>query len=114
MSQPEDADEGFDSSVCSTSDNRFLHLHECAVSGDMPAEIRSLVGRCEVNEISFSNDEMSLALKFGELVWRRLLRTAEHYERQSENFMPGDVRSPMMKDAAKAMRFVLSDCARDL
>jgi hypothetical protein len=96
------------------SDNRFIHLHECAVSGDMPAEIRNLVGRCEVNQINFSNDDMSLALKFGELVWRRLLRFAEHYERQSKNFMPDDIRGPMMAQAAKHMRFVLSDVARDL
>lgn len=95
-------------------DNRFIHLHECAISGDMPAKIRSLVGRCEINEISFSNDDMSLALKFGELVWRRLLRLAEHYEKQSKNFMPDDIRGPMMAQAAKDMRFVLSDVARDL
>jgi hypothetical protein len=119
MTKPENADEGFDSSDCSTSDNRFIHLHECAVSGDMPAEIRILVGRCEINETTFSNDDfsnddMSLALKFGELVWRRLLRFAEHYERQSKNFMPDDIRGPMMAQAAKDMRFVLSDVARDL
>lgn len=59
-------------------DNRFIDLHDCAVSGEMPAEIRSLIGRCEINEATFSNDEMSLALKFGELVWRRLLRTARY------------------------------------
>lgn len=96
------------------NDNRFIHLHDCAVNGDMPIEIRQLIDRCEVNEINFSNDDMSLSLKFCELLWRRLLRTAEHYERQSQNFMPEDIRGPMMKDAAKAMRFVLSDCARDL
>ena len=114
MTKPETTDEGFDSSDCSTSDNRFIHLHECAVSGDMPAEIRGLVGRCEINEITFSNGDMSLALKFGELVWRRLLRFAEHYERQSKNFMSDDIRGPMMAQAAKDMRFVLSDVARDL
>ena len=80
----------------------------------MPAEIRELIGRCEINENTFSNDDMSLALKFGELVWRRLLRTAEHYEKQSGNFMDWDTRGPMMAEAAKSMRFVLSDVARDL
>jgi hypothetical protein len=94
-------------------DNRFIDLHDCAVSGEMPTEIRTLVGRCEVGD-KVSNDDLSLALKFGELLWRRLLRFAEHYERQSENFMPGDIRGPMMGQAAKDMRFVLSDVARDL
>jgi hypothetical protein len=80
----------------------------------MPVGIRSLVERCEINEINFSNDDMLFALKFGELVWRRLLRFAEHYERQSKDFMPDDIRGPMMAQAAKDMRFVLSDVARDL
>ena len=79
----------------------------------MPPEIRQLIGRCEVGD-RFDNDDMSLALKFGELVWRRLLRLAEHYERQSELFMPGDSRIQPMKQAAKDMRFVLSDTAVDL
>ena len=41
---------------------------------DMPETIRQLIARCEANETSFSNDDMSLALKFGELLWRRLER----------------------------------------
>ena len=102
-------------SNCSdTTDNRFIHLHDCAVSGEMPAEMRSLIGRCEINENDFSNDDMSLALKFGELCWRRLLRLSEHYEKQSGNFMEWDSRGGMMAQAAKDMRFVLSDVARDL
>ena len=95
-------------------DNRFIDLHDCAVSGEMPAEIRRLIGRCEIGEERFTNASMSMALKFGELIWRRLLRTAEHYERQANNFMPGDDRALWMEESAKAMRFVLSDCARDL
>lgn len=74
------------------ADNRFTDLHPLAISGEMPQEITSLVGRCEINEDTFSNDDLSLALKFGEMVWRRLLRMAEHYERQSKHFMPGDSR----------------------
>lgn len=98
---------------CSTSDNRFIDLHDCAVSGEIPSGIRSLIGRCEVLD-RIDNDDLSLALKFGELLWRRLLRMAEHYEKQSGNFMPGDSRADMMAQAARDMRFVLSDCVRDL
>ena len=57
------------------NDNRFIDLHECLVTGELPPEIKSLIGRCEINERSFTNDDLSLALKFGEMVWRRLLRT---------------------------------------
>lgn len=94
--------------------NRFIDLHHCAVSGEMPHDIQSLSGRCEIGEVRFDNDDMSLALKFAELLWRRLRRLAEHYEAQSDNYMPGDTRGPMMAESAKAMRFVLSDVARDL
>ena len=93
--------------------NQFTDLHECAISGEIPPDIRSLIERCEVCD-KVDNDDLSLSLKFCELLWHRLLKTAEFYEKQSENFMRGDVRSQMMVDAAKAMRFVLSDCARDL
>lgn len=111
----DDANECSGSRHCSAaSDNRFIDLHDLAVSGEMPPEIQSLVGRCEINETTFSNDDMSLALKFGELVWRRLVRMAEHYESVSEHFMDGDNRAGMMRQAAKDMRFVLSDTARDL
>lgn len=96
------------------SDNRLIDLHDCAVSGEMPEDIKTLVGMCETGTTSFGNDDLSLALKFGELVWRRLLRMAEHYEKQSENIIEGDIRGPMMAQAAKDMRFVLSDTARDL
>lgn len=44
----------------------------------------------------------------------RLQRLAEHYERQSQNFMPGDIRANCMADAGKDMRHVLNDCAKDL
>lgn len=77
-------------------------------------EIQQLIGRCEINERSFDNADMSVALKFGEMMWRRLTRMAEYYERQSGNFMPGDIRAKCMADAAKDMRHVLADCAKDL
>ncbi len=37
----------------------------------------------------------------------RLGRLVAHYERMSELFMPGDIRGPMMADAAKDMREIL-------
>ena len=93
--------------------NRSTDLHDCAISGEIPPNIKSLIGRCEIRD-AIDNDDLSQSLQFGELLWHRLLRTAEFYEKQSENFMRGDARSQVMVDAAKAMRFVLSDCARDL
>jgi len=81
---------------------------------ELPDEIQQLVKRCEINEHTFDNDEMSVALKFGEMLWRRLNRVADHYERQSSNFMPEDIRGPMMAEAAKSMRHVLSDTKKDL
>ena len=83
-------------------------------SADLPEEFAQLVGRCEINEITFTNDEMSLALKFGQMLFRRLTRLAEHYERMSGHFMPEDIRGPMMAHAAKDMRAVVSDCVQDL
>ena len=94
-------------------ENRLIELHGNAVSGELPPDIKSIVSRCEAGELYFDNIDMSQALKFGEMTWRRLLRLAEHYERMSENFMPGDIRGPMMAQAAKDMRLVLSDVARD-
>lgn len=81
---------------------------------DKPASITQLVGRCEVGEESFSNDDMSVALKFGELLWRRLEKMADHYERQSGNFMPRDIRGPMMQHASDDMRHVLNNTAKDM
>ena len=87
----------------------------CAAFDDaLPDEIKQLVGRCEINEHTFDNDEMSVALKFGEMLWRRLARMADHHERQSGNFMPDDIRGPMMAQSAKDMRHVLEDTRRDL
>ncbi len=80
----------------------------------LPDEIKLLVGRFEINEHTFGNDDISLALKFGEMLWRRLAKMADHYERQSDNFMPDDIRGPMMAQSAKDMRHVLDDTRRDL
>ena len=81
---------------------------------ELPPEIMQLIGRCEINESQFDNDDMSIALKFGEMLWRRLTRMAEHYEKQSGNFMPEDIRGPMMAQAAKDMQYVLTDTDKDL
>jgi len=89
---------------------------DCSAALDdaFPDEIRSLVGRCEINEHTFDNDDMSVALKFGEMLWRRLAKMADHYERQSGNVMPNDIRGSMMAQAANDMRHVLSDTRKDL
>lgn len=81
---------------------------------DLPQSIVRLIRRCEVNELAFTNEEMSLALMFGELLWRRLEKLADHYERQSDNFMPGDIRAHCMSDAFKDMRDVLRRCGEDM
>ena len=77
------------------------------MQAELPVEIAQLVGRCEVNEHTFDNDSMSVSLKFGEMLWRRVASTAAHYESQSENFMPHDIRGPMMAQAAKDLRGIL-------
>lgn len=81
---------------------------------EYPQQIKQLVARCEIAEHTFDNDDMSLALKFGELLWRRLIRFAEHYEKMSGNFMPEDIRGPMMAQAAKDMRHILNDVRTDI
>ena len=83
-------------------------------SADLPEEFAQLVGRCEISETAFTNDEMSVALKLGQMLFRRLTRLAEHYERMSGHFMPEDIRGPMMAEAAKDMRAVVSDCVKYL
>ncbi len=80
---------------------------------EMPPDIKSLIAKCEVNWKRFNNREMSTALHFAEMLWRRLSRMAEHYERQSGNFMDGDIRGPMIAQAAKDMQHVLRDCTND-
>lgn len=80
----------------------------------LPPEIAILVERCKVDEAAFDNADMSLALKFGELLWRRLARMAEHYERMSTQFVEQDIRGPLMSQSAKDMRHVLGDVKKDL
>ena len=81
---------------------------------ELPEEIKQLIARCMVNEVSFDNDDMSVALKFGEMLWKRLYRMSDHYEKQSKQFVSGDIRGPMMAQAAEDMRHVLTDTDRDL
>lgn len=80
---------------------------------EIPDEISRLIHRCESGESSFDNDDMSAALMFGTLLWRRLTRLSEHYEHQSGNFMPGDTRAVCMRIAAAGMRHVLIDTQKD-
>jgi len=91
-----------------------LNLAAPPCSAELPQAFSWLVNRCEINELSFMNEEMSVALKFGQMLFRRLTRLAEHYERMSVLFMSNDIRGPMMADAAKDMRLVVSDCVNDL
>ena len=81
---------------------------------EKPSEIRTLVERCQANEHTFDNDDMSVALKFGELLWQRLGKMADHYEKMSYQFVEGDIRGPMMRHAADDMRHVLTDTQKDL
>ena len=71
-----------------------------AESIEIPENIKYLIGRCEIGEVSFSNDDMSAALKFAEMLWRRLGKMAEHYDGISSC-------------AATDMRHVLRDTAKD-
>lgn len=74
----------------------------------LPENIKQLIQRCVINERSFDNDDMSIALHFAEMLWRRLAKMADHYERQSDNW------GPMMKQAATDMRHVLNDTRSDI
>lgn len=83
------------------------------VDSELPEQIQSLIHRCEVNELSFDNDDMSLALMFGEMLWNRVEKVAEHFERLSEQENNGSVAKCMLS-AAELMRHVLSDTAKDI
>ena len=83
---------------------------------EMPEQIRTLIKRCEINETSFSNDDMSDALKFAEMLWRRLSQMARHYESKSIVIAKEPhVRSTLdaMVQAAIDMKHVLRDCTND-
>lgn len=70
----------------------------------IPNAIKNLVQRCEANEVSFKNDDMSVALLFGQTMWCQIVRLAEYYEKLSGNFMEGDVRANCFACAAKDLR----------
>jgi hypothetical protein len=85
---------------------------------DLPTDITSLVGRCEIGEKKFDNDDMSQALKFGELLWKRLCRMAEHYERMAAGVEPVHPMIPsreagFLNQAAKNMWHILEDTRKD-
>jgi hypothetical protein len=75
----------------------------------IPETIKNIVQRCEANEVSFKNDDMSVALLFGQAMWCRIVRLAEYYEKVSGNFMPDDVRASCFADAAKDLRGIQDD-----
>lgn len=81
---------------------------------DMPGEIRQLAEQCEAGVRSFTNDQMSAALHFGETLWRRLGKVAEMYESMSGEFAEHDIRGSVVSQAAKIMRDVMADTAKDL
>lgn len=65
------------------------------------------------SECAMADDSFDTVETLGEMVTRRLQRLAEHYDRMSKLFMPGDVRGPMMAEASKAMRLVIEDSQKD-
>lgn len=89
-----------------------------AFDEDLPTDITTLVGRCQIGETKFDNDDMSQALKFGELLWRRLCRMAEHYERMAAGVEPVHPMIPsreagFLNQAAKDMWHILEDTRKD-
>lgn len=80
----------------------------------MPEIVKNLVQRCEVNEASFTNDDMSVALLFGQSLWCRIVRIADYYDRLSGNFMPGDVRANCFADAAKDLREIQDGVVQEM
>lgn len=80
----------------------------------IPEAIKNLVQRCEVNEVSFKNDDMSVALAFGQTLWCRIVRLADYYEKLSGNFASGDVRANCFADAAKDLREIQDRTINDM
>lgn len=84
------------------------------VNESLPEDIRELVDRCKIGRRSFSKDEMDVALKFGVLLWRRLHKMSQHYERESNYFMPNDIRGQILKQASIDINHVLRDTLNDI
>lgn len=80
---------------------------------EFPPELSELVARCQINEHTFDNDDMSSALYFLEKLFRRVARLADHYEKRSGQYMPGDIRALCDAAGAKDMRDVLMDTVKD-
>lgn len=81
---------------------------------DLPQQIGVLAGRCEIGETRFDNADLSTSLKFGMMLFSRLNALADHYERMSGFYMPGDIRGPMQAHAAKDMKELIDRCIKDL
>ena len=82
-----------------------------AIDSELPKPIKGLVGRCEINELSFDNEDMSTALAFGQRLWSRLDKMADHYERKAGESR-GEERAHW-NQAAEDMRHVLNDTKAD-
>ena len=81
----------------------------------LPQSIKTLVQRCEINESSFDNDDMSLSLFFGETLWNRVEKVAEYYERMAEAEQPNNpTLSLFVASVADLLRHVLSDTEKDI
>ena len=80
----------------------------------IPEAIKNLVQRCEADEVSFKNDDMSGALLFGQSLWCQVVRLADCYEKLAGNFTPGDVRANCFADAAKDLREIQDRVINDM
>lgn len=64
---------------------------------DRPPEIENLVRRCEANELSFTNDEMSAVLAFSDSLSRivsRVVRNAQFVDDTTPREEPGPLCGP--------------------
>jgi hypothetical protein len=84
----------------------------CYAGIELPVKLAQLAGRCEINEVAFDNNDMSLALMFGTLLWRRLTRMAEHYESKAKG--QSDAVRSASQNAANDMRHILADTRKDV
>ncbi len=82
----------------------------CSTAIRFPERIADLSRRCEANVTNFTNEEMSIALTFGQMLFSRLGRLASYYEQDAAK---GGRRAKLMALAAEDMRAVMSDCVQD-
>jgi len=88
------------------------------MADNLPDIIDSLSERCESNELTFSNAEMSIALTYAMFLYRRLTAMAVHYQRladsKQEDHEPVEVLfRQTMQRAADDMRHILTNTKAD-